>query len=196
MNRLSVVETNQLNSAVAWAIVAVLVAAAGASVATGEPFWAVFAAGGLAIVVLPAAVTRDPSVMPPWEILVFVALPVANQFFRLSDTVADLVTFLAVLAVGVLVVVELHLFTSVEMTPGFAVVLVVLSTMATAGVWTILQYASDVYFGTTLIETKTTLMWDLVYATGISIVGSPVFAVYFRWIESPSVREFAPGESG
>lgn len=116
------------------------------------------------------------------------------NFFPLPDALADLTTYLAVLAVGVLVAVELHVFSPVEMTPRFAVVFAGLVTMATAGVWTILQYASDVYFNTTLIENKTLLMWDLVFATAISLAASPFLAIYFQWIETVDVRGFTVGD--
>lgn len=195
MSRLeTVVEADRFNSLLSWGIVAVLALAAVASVVRGEPVWAVFVAGGLAIVLLPAGVRRDPSVMPPWEVLLFVALPIASQFLDLPDALADLTTYLAILAVGAVVVVELQVFTPVEMTPRFAVGFVVLVTMATAGAWTILQYASDVYFGTALVENKTTLMWDLVLATATGLVATPVLAIYFRWIETVDVRGFAAGD--
>ncbi|GAA0241397.1 hypothetical protein ACFFQF_29805 [Haladaptatus pallidirubidus] len=190
----AVIEDNRFNSLISWLIVAVLVLAAVASVISGEPIWAVFVTGGLMIILLPVGVHRDPSVMPPWEILVFAALPITSQFFNLPDIFADLTTYLAILAIGVLVVVELHVFSSVKMTPRFAVAFIIFVTMATAGVWAILQYASDVYFNTTLIQNKTTLMWDLVFATAISLVASPFFAIYFRWIEAVDVRGLTAGE--
>lgn len=195
MSRLdAVLRDNRFNSAVAWVIVATLVLAAAASVGIGEPAWAVFAAGGVAVSLLPAVLRRDPSVMAPWEILAVVALPIASQFLPLSDPLADLTTFLAVLAVGLLVVVEIHVFSPVEMTARFAVVFVVLVTMATAGVWAIVQQAADVFLGTTLIGNKTTLMWDLVFATAIGILASPVLALYFRWIDSIERGGLTPGE--
>lgn len=195
MGRLdAVIRDNRINSAIAWVIVATLVLAAAVSVRIGEPVWAVFVAGCVGIIVLPAWVRRDPSVLAPWEILVFVALPIASQFLPLSDALADLTTFLAVLAVSVLVVVELHVFSPVEMTPRFAVVFVVLVTMATAGVWTIVQHAADVVLGTSTIQGKTALMWDLVFATAISLIAIPVLAIYFRWIDSVERRGLTAGE--
>lgn len=195
MGRLdAVIRDNRINSAIAWVIVATLVLAAAVSVRIGEPVWAVFVAGCVGIIVLPAWVRRDPSVLAPWEILVFVALPIASQFLPLSDALADLTTFLAVLAVSVLVVVEIHVFSPVEMTPRFAVVFVVLVTMATAGVWTIVQHAADVVLGTSTIQGKTALMWDLVFATAISLIAIPVLAIYFRWIDSVERRGLTAGE--
>jgi hypothetical protein len=195
MSRLAtLVESNRLNAVVSWVLVASLVGAAVASVVVGEPVWSVFAAGGIAVVLLPAVARRDPSVMPPWEVLVFVALPIASQFLALPDVLADLTSFLAILGLAVLVVVELHEFTPVVMTPRFAVGFVVLVTMATAGVWTVVQYASDVWFGTALVGTKTTLMWDLVLATAVAVVAGPALAVYFRWLDAVDVRGIAAGE--
>lgn len=188
MNRLdAVIEDTRFNALVSWVVVAALVLAAAVSVITGEPVWAVFVVGGLVIILLPMGIHRDPSVMPPWEILVFAALPIMSQFFELPDVLADLTVYLAILAVGALVVVELQVFSPVDMTPRFAVGFIVLVTMATAGVWTILQFASDVYLNTALIENKTTLMWDLVLATALGLVAAPFFALYFQWIETADV---------
>lgn len=195
MSRLdALLEGGRRNALLAWMLVAALVVAAAASVVVGEPVWAVFVAGGLVIVLLPMAVRRDPSVMPPWEVLLFATLPIASQFLDLPDVLADLAAFLALLAVGVLVVVELHVFSPVEMTARFAVGFIVLVTMAAAGVWTVLQYASDVYLGTALVGTKTTLMWDLVLATAVALVATPLLATYFRWIEAADVRGLAGGD--
>lgn len=195
MGRLdTVIGDNRVNALVSWLVVAALVVAAVASVISGEPVWAVFVAGGLVIVLLPMAVRRDPSVMPPWELLVFAVLPIASQFLVLPDVLADLTSYLALLAIGTLVVVELHVFSPVEMTLRFAVGFIVLVTMATAGVWEILQFASDVYLGTTLIVNKTMLMWDLVFATAIGLAASPFLAIYFRWIEAADVRRLTPGD--
>jgi hypothetical protein len=190
----ALVADDRTNALVSWAVVLVLVVAAGASVLVGEPVWAVFVAGGLTIALVPAVVRRDPLVMPPWEVLAFAALPIASQFLDLPDALADLAVYLAVLAVGVLVVVELHVFTPVEMTPQFAVGFVVLVTMATAGVWTVVQFASDSYLGTALVGPKTTLMWDLVLATATSLVATPVLALYFRWIDTADVHGLTAGE--
>jgi hypothetical protein len=195
MSRLDIViEDDRTNSLISWTVVAILTLAAVASILSGEPVWTGFVAGGLAIILLPAAIQRNPTVMPPWEILVFTALPIASQFLALPDVLADLTTYLAILAVGVLVVVELHVFSPVRMTPRFAVGFVVLVTMATAGVWTILQYASDAFLHTDLIRNKTTLMWDLVLATATSLVATPVLAIYLRWIEATDLRGLAAGD--
>lgn len=194
MGRLdTLIEDNRFNADVAWSLVAALLIAAAASVVVGQPVWAVLAVGGVAIALLPAAVRRDPSVMPPWEVLALATLPIASQFLPLPDVLADLAAYLAVLGVAVLIVVELHVFSPVEMTPRFAVAFVVLTTMATAGVWAVLQYAADVYLGTDLVGTRTTLMWDLTLATVVGLAATPVLAVYLRWIDAVDVRGLTAG---
>lgn len=77
----AVMKDTQFNAIVAWAIVAVLLLAGAASVSIGEPVWAVFVMGGVAIILLPAGIRRDLTVMPPWKVLVFAALPLTSQFF-------------------------------------------------------------------------------------------------------------------
>jgi hypothetical protein len=173
---------------VSWLVVALLVVAATASVVRGQPVWTGFVAGGLAVLLLPAAVSRDPLVMPVWELVALAALPIASQFLQLPDLLADVTVYAALLAVAVVVVVELHVFTPVEMTPRFAVAFLALTTLAAAGVWTILQFASDVYVGTRLVGTKTTLMWDLVLATAVGLGASPLAAGYFGWLDGRAIR--------
>ena len=62
------------------------------------------------------------------------------------------------------------------------------------GARTIVQFASDVFLDTALIADKTSLMWDLVLATAVSIVVAPLVGVYLRWAESAEIREFVAGE--
>jgi hypothetical protein len=89
-------------------------------------------------------------------------------------------TYVAVAALALVVAVDLDAFTDVEMTPDFAVAFVVVVTMAAAGLWTILQYASDVYLGTALLGDQTAVMWHLVVATVIGLVAGVAFELYVR----------------
>lgn len=184
----AVLAETRRNARLAWVLIAVLGVAAAASVARGQPVWAVFVAGGLAVLLLPAALRRDPAVMPAWELVAVAALPVASQFLALPDPVADLVLYGALLAVAVVAVVDVHVFTPVELPARFAVVFLALVTLAAAGVWAIVQFASDVYVGTALVGTKTTLMWDLVLATAVGLLASPLVAGYFGWLDGIDYR--------
>ena len=83
---------------------------------------------------------------------------------------------------------NLHLFTSVEMSFGFAVVFVVVTTLAAAGVWAVVRWGSDLYLGTELLldpeltrpEIEERLMWEFVGATVAGLVAGVLFEEYIR----------------
>lgn len=173
----SLLDDGRVNAWISWAFVGFLLVATGESLLDGAFLWAGVAATVAAIALLPAVIYRDPSVMPPWELLVLAVLPIAARSFGLATQIA---TYLAVAAVALLVAVELHAFSRTEMTPWFAVLFVVLTTMAVAGVWAIAQYFSDVYLGTSFLTDKTALMWELVVATLAGAGAGLLFELYFR----------------
>ncbi|PSQ66209.1 MAG: hypothetical protein BRD24_04275 [Halobacteriales archaeon SW_9_67_24] len=176
----AIIEGGRVNAVLAWIVVGILTLAAVASAVSGGVAWSVLAGIAVGIALVPAVSFRDRSVMPPWEVLVLVVLPTASRFLALPDAAADTATFLGIVGLSVLIVVEFHVFSPMAMPSWFAAVLVVLLTMATAGVWSIVQFAADAALGTTLIEGKTALMWDMVIATGVSVLGSPLLARYFE----------------
>lgn len=186
----ALIEDDRTNAVVAWVVICTLALAAAASVVLDEPVWSLLAGAAIAIAIVPAVVFQDLSVMPPWEVLVLMVLPTTSHFVTLPDTVADIAIFIAIVALSVLIAVELHVFSPVEMPPRFAAILVVLLTMATAGLWTIVQYTLDVFFGTALIEGQSQLMWDLIIATVVSVVGGPFFGYYFRRQTTERGRSF------
>jgi len=79
-----------------------------------------------------------------------------------------------------LVVAALQSTGSVRMTPNFAVVFVVLVTMATAGFWAVGSTASAQYLGTSFVETNDELMIIFTAATLAGFVAGGLFQLYFR----------------
>ena len=120
--------------------------------------------------------------------LALAVLPLAGRAFTTVPVTGRFVTYLAVAALALVITVELHVFTPVEMTPGFAVLFVVVATMATAGVWAVVRWVVDVTLGTTFLldpalspdAVETRLMWEFVYSTLAGVVGGVVFEAYFR----------------
>ncbi|MDY6764133.1 MAG: hypothetical protein SV377_00335, partial [Halobacteria archaeon] len=88
--------------------------------------------------------------------------------------------YLSVAAVALIIAVELHMFTHVRMNDGFAVLFVVVGTMATSGIWAVVRWLSDLYLGTTFLEDHDIVMWSFVAATAAGILGGIVFTFYFR----------------
>jgi len=193
-----VVESDRRNAAVGWTVVAVLGAVALWNAVTADLLWTAFAVVTAALAVAPAVAYRDAGVLPPAEVLAIVALPPVLEAVNLPGLVVQAAIYLAVGGIALLAVVELHVFSTVRMPADFAAVLVVLLTMATAGVWSILRLAADAFLGTGFIEGKVALMWDLVLATAVGILAGPLVWAYLGWHESVDEEAFAvtDGEIG
>ncbi|MFC7175802.1 hypothetical protein [Halosegnis marinus] len=148
----TVLEEARSNAAVAWALVGIALVAAVANGLAVAPLWAGFALAVVALALVPPLKYRDPTAMLPWEVLALATLPlVARVMVELAALRGDVVTYVAVAAVALVVAVELHLLTPVEMNERFAVGFVVVTTMAAAGLWAVLRYGSDILLGTTLL---------------------------------------------
>ena len=72
------------------------------------------------------------------------------------------------------------MFTSLRVKPWFAVVLVVMTTMATAAAWAILRWNADRLLGTNFLTTNEALMIEWIYVTLAGIAAGLLFEAYFR----------------
>lgn len=182
------VETRRGNAVLAWILVGFVASVVVGSAAAGDLLWAGFAAVLGVLALVPALAHRDPLVMLPWEVLVLAALPLIGRTFATVPLTSRFATYLAVAAVALVIAVELHLFTPVLMTPSFAVLFVVVGTMATAGVWAVVRWSLDLYLGTSFLldpalaehEIETRLMWEFVFSTAAGLLAGVIFEGYFR----------------
>jgi len=178
----------RLNAILAWVLGSVLGVAAVVSLLEGELLWAGFALVVGVVVLLPPLKLRDTTVMLPWEILLLAGLPVLGRAFATVPVTGQLATYLSVAALALIVAAELELFTPVEMSYGFAIVFVVVTTLATAGIWAVVRWLSDIWLGTTLLLDPTVsehvverrLMWEFVASTVAGVVAAFVFEYYLR----------------
>ena len=129
----------RLNALVAWALLLVMAATVGVAILTGNLVWSGFAAVVVLVALLPPLARRSPRVMLPWEVLLFAGLPILGRSVLPVPQFGLATTYLSVAALGLLVAVELHLFTAVKMSPGFAVLFVTVTTIAVAGVWGVVR---------------------------------------------------------
>lgn len=184
----SIVGTRRRNTVLAWILVGFVLLVVPASVLDGDLLWAGFAAAVAAIALIPPAAHRRPSVMLPWEVLALAALPLIGRTFATVPVTGRFATYLSVAALALIVAVELDAFTPVRMTAGFAVLFVVVATMATAGVWAVARWLVDITLGTGFLldpalsehAIETNLMWEFVYSTAAGLVAGAVFELYFR----------------
>jgi peptidoglycan biosynthesis protein MviN/MurJ (putative lipid II flippase) len=131
------------------------------------------------VVVAPAVAARNPRVMPPWEVLGLALLPVLVRAL-FGGELGTFATYLAIAAFALIITVELQMFTTLRVTHWFAVVFVVLTTMATAAAWTVLRWNADRLLGTGFLTTNDALMMEWIYVTLAGLVAGVLFDAYFR----------------
>ncbi|AXR82615.1 hypothetical protein [Natrarchaeobaculum sulfurireducens] len=188
------------NAVLGWLLVFLLALTGIGTVLEGLYDWTVMTLVVIVVVVVPAVAFRDPRVMPPWELVAVVALPGVWQTLLGQVFATEIAIYLAVAALALLIAVELHQFTAVRMNHGFAIVLVVLTTLAVAGLWNVLQWSADVLFGTSYVldgrsqdAVNATVMTEFIYAGIAGIGGGLVFDRYFRSRDRrPSERTYVP----
>ncbi|MFC3476987.1 hypothetical protein [Halobacterium litoreum] len=194
------IKDERTNAALGWLLVA-FVALVAVESAPEDLVWVTFSAAVVVVVLVPPVAYRNAKAMLPWEVLLLVGLPVFGRAFTAPGLSSDVATYLAVAALALVVAVELDVFTPVSMTNWFAVLFVVITTMAAAGLWAIVQYASDLFLSTTFIlpteppltqaqeeAALNALMWDFVAATVAGIGAGLVFVLYFRRRASADLR--------
>lgn len=167
----------RINAVLAWALLGFVAVVAIVNIVS-DPLWAGFAACIAVLGVIPAVVVGSPRAMLPWEVLVLASLPLLAQ--TVTPRVGQVATYLSVAAVALIVAVELHVFTSVDMNYSFAVLFVVVTTMAAAGVWAVVRWSADIYLGIDFTLTNRELMIELVASTVAGVLAGIVFEFYFR----------------
>lgn len=166
-----------VNAALAWLSTGLLVVAAAALLAAGEWLWPVFALLTIGVVLLPPVLTRDLATTMPGELVALVALP---ALFRAAGLFLQVTPSVAIAGLALLVVLALDDFTSLEMAPRFAVVFVVITTMAFAGAWAIAEFAADVLLGTDFVGGQREMNLNLLTATIVGVIAGLVCEAYFR----------------
>jgi hypothetical protein len=190
----------RLNAVLAWSLVGIVGVVAVESAFTGDYLWAAFATVVGLVAASPALLTRNPRSMPPWEMILLASLPIVGRAFatvRITSTVA---TYLSIAGLALLIAVVLHTFTTVEMSVGFAVVFVVVTTLAVAGLWSVVRWLSDLYLGTSLLLVpgpdgtvdrdliEEALMWEYVASGVAGLVAGIFFEEYVRRRSSATSR--------
>ncbi|WP_206424405.1 hypothetical protein [Halorubrum sp. CSM-61] len=171
--------SGRTNALVAWSMVAVLAGVFVESLLGFDLLSMVLIAAIAAVVVAPAISARNPQVMLPWEVLGLALLPVLVSAL-LGGELGTFATYLAIAAFALILTVEFHMFTSLQVTHWFAVALVVLTTLATAAAWTILRWNADRLLGTDFLTTNEALMIEWIYVTLAGLAAGILFDAYFR----------------
>ncbi|WP_342765865.1 hypothetical protein [Haladaptatus sp. DYF46] len=176
------IERGKRNALAAWILIGSIGIAVLVSVLDGDFLWSGFGLVALAVALIPVGTYRRATAMVPWESLLLVAIPILSVPFGpvLPRSVA---VFLSVAALALVVSVEMDAFSTVELSPSFAVLFVVVTTMAIAGAWAVIQWVVDVTTGMQNLQNLRAVMWSLFAATGVGIGAGILFAAYFQRID-------------
>ncbi|WP_424016500.1 hypothetical protein ACOZ4N_11400 [Halorientalis pallida] len=184
----AVVSHDRTNARRSWTVVGFLALVAVGGVLAGSILLATLVATVVALALVPPVAYRDRRATLPWELLLIAALPVFGDVFAQPWLAATPLIYVAVAAVALVVAVELHIFTTVRMPPTFAVLFVVVTTMAVAGVWAVGRWLVDLTLGTHFLldpaltgdEIETRLMWEFVHAAAAGLFAGVLFEWRFR----------------
>ncbi|MFW6003281.1 MAG: hypothetical protein ACOCPT_02555 [Halanaeroarchaeum sp.] len=166
------------NAIIAWLLFAVLLTVFVESLVGFDIQWLAFVGFVGAVVLLPPVVYREWRVMLPWELLVLALFPIIVRAV-FGGTLGTFATYLSLAALALIVIVELHMFTALRVTPWFAVALVTMTTLATVAAWTIFRWNADKFLGTTYLVDNETLMMEFIYVTLAGLVAGVLFETYF-----------------
>jgi len=179
--------SGRVNALVAWPLVGVLGLVFAESVLDFDRLWILFVAITGAIVLIPPVAYRDWRVMLPWEVLVLALAPVLVRGL-FGGELGTFAYYLSVAGLALLVTVELHMFTRVRMTHWFAVVFVVMTTMASTAAWAVVRWNSDRLLGTEFLSTpgmsgdaaNAVLMVEFLWVTLAGLAAGVLFDAYFK----------------
>ena len=171
--------SGRTNALVAWAMVTVLAGVFVESLFEFDLLPMAIIAAMIIVVAAPAVAARDPKVMLPWEVLGLALLPVLVRAL-FGGEMGTFAAYLAIAAFALIITVELQMFTTLRVTHWFAVVFVVMTTLATAAAWTVLRWNADRMLGTNLLTTNEALMIEWLYVTLAGLVAGILFDAYFR----------------
>ncbi|WP_276302371.1 hypothetical protein [Halorussus lipolyticus] len=181
------------NAIATWCLLACIAVGALASTARGDVLWAGLGLASISVAAVPASAYRRWSATLPWEVSLFIAVPYLLQSFDLLLP-RSVAAFLVVPALALAVAVEFDAFTVVEMSPGFAVLFVVTTTMSAAGAWAVVQWTADLALGMDNLRGLYHVMWSLAAATGVGLFAGFLFAVYFRRVDRQRLGFWTAGE--
>ena len=167
------------NALLSWSLVAVLGVVLVESVLDLDRLWIVFVAATAVIVLVPPAAYREWRVMLPWELLAFALMPILVRA-AFGGELGIFAYYLAVAALALVVTVELHTFTALEMTHWFAVLFVTMTTMASVAAWTVVRWTADRLLGTAFLTDNEALMTEWTYVAMAGLAAGVVFDAYFR----------------
>ena len=157
----------------------------------GDVLWSLYAIAIIVLVFIPTAVLRDIEAMPPFEILLLLAVPFTIKGLEIGFVASRTLGYLSAAAVALLILTELDTHTSFNASPKFSLYLVVIFTIALSGFWALARWIANIQLGTAFEVTNAEIMWEFASAALAGIVSGALFGSYFRERDKELVRDEA-----
>lgn len=170
---------SRVNAILAWILVLVLFVVFIESVVDRDISWIGFTLACGVIVLIPTVRYRDWRIMLPWEVLVLALSPILGRA-AFGGELGTFAYYLAIAGLALIITVEFHTFSDLQVTHWFAVGLVILTTWASVGAWSIIRWNMDIYLGTSYLGTNAALMEEFYYVTLAGLAAGILFDGYFN----------------
>lgn len=186
-DRLSkILKDTPLNAFISWVMVILLLVLGMVNLADGRLTWSALIAALILIIITPALLMRKLSIMPSWYFIVLAIMPIVGSTTAYHFFFTSIPIYFSVATIALLLAAEINWFTSVRMNSKFAVLLVVITTLAMSGLWHLLHWILDVNFGTAFLldgrsqeAVNAAVMYEFIYATVAGIAAGVIFGWYF-----------------
>lgn len=152
--------------------------------------WVAFGIAAISLYVLPIVSMRNPFRALPWEMTLLLAAPLLLHISEGSRTLMESVGWwddltsvalaFSLTTIGLLLTVELQLYTTVRMNRPFAILFVVMFTLGASGFWQVGQWVDQQLYGAELLPSNYVAMKSLLWTLVGGILMGFVYALYLR----------------
>jgi len=163
-----------------------------------DVLWAAFGIAAISLYVLPIISMRNPFRALPWEMTILLAAPmllhissgsgIMLEHFGWWRHLTDLAFALSLATIGLLLTVELQMYTDVRMNRPFAMLFVVMFTMGISGLWQVGEYIGDVVNHAHNLTSNRQVMMSFVWVLVGGMLMGFVYDLYLKAISENRKR--------
>ncbi|MEZ5334228.1 MAG: hypothetical protein R2741_02790 [Methanolobus sp.] len=180
-----------LNAFAGWTMVLLLSLLGIGNFIYGRFIWTILIAFVVVIIIAPAIRMRKFSVMPAWYFVFLAILPIVSSSTAWFFFETSIPFYISVATIALLLAAEINWFTSVKMNYKFAILLVIVTTLAISGLWHLVEWLLDIHFGTSYLlnalssdAINDAVMHQFIYATIAGIAAGLFFGWYFKYAKN------------
>lgn len=195
-------KSTPLNAFAGWIMVLVLFLLGIGNLVYGRFMWTILIFSVIWIIIAPAIILRKLSLMPSWYFIVAAILPLVGSSTAYYFFSTSIPYYISMATIALLAAAEIHWFTSVKMNYKFAILLVIVTTLAISGLRHLLEWLMDTGLGTAYLPygpgtdaINDIVMLEFIYALIAGTIAGIVFGWYFRSTGARDMFEIHPLET-